>query len=83
MKVLFIYMDLAAQKNRKGELVCTPGGWFQEGIASMAACLRRAGHQVALYHLVNPVERDEFVRLTREFRQRRDNLAIGIDDLGR
>jgi anaerobic magnesium-protoporphyrin IX monomethyl ester cyclase len=62
MKFLFIYIDLGAQKNRKGELVCTPGGWFQEGIASITACLRQAGHQAALYHLVNPVERDEFVK---------------------
>jgi anaerobic magnesium-protoporphyrin IX monomethyl ester cyclase len=65
MKVLFIYIDLAAQKNRKGQLVCSPGGWFQEGIASIAACLRQAGHEAALYHLVNPVGRDEFVRAVR------------------
>ena len=62
MKVLFVYIDLAAQKNRKGQLVCSPGGWFQEGIASIAACLRQAGHEASLYHLVNPVKRDEFVR---------------------
>ncbi len=62
MKVLFVYIDLAAQKNRKGQLVCNPGGWFQEGIASIAACLRQAGHEAALYHLVNPVGRGEFVR---------------------
>jgi anaerobic magnesium-protoporphyrin IX monomethyl ester cyclase len=65
MKVLFIYIDLAAQKNRKGQLVCSPGGWFQEGIASIAACLRQAGHEAVLYHLVNPVERDAFVRAVR------------------
>jgi anaerobic magnesium-protoporphyrin IX monomethyl ester cyclase len=62
MKVLFIYIDLAAQKNRKGQLVCSPGGWFQEGIASIAACLRQAGHEAALHHLVNPVGRDAFVK---------------------
>lgn len=65
MKFLFIYIDLAAQKNRKGELVCSPGGWFQEGIASIAACLRQAGHQAALHHMVNPMERDEFVKAVR------------------
>ena len=65
MKVLFVYIDLAAQKNRKGQLVCSPGGWFQEGIASIAACLRQAGHEAALHHLVNPVERDEFVKAVR------------------
>ena len=37
MKVLFVYIDLEPQKNRKGELVCGPGGWYQEGIATIAA----------------------------------------------
>ena len=77
MKVLFVYIDLAAQKNRKGELVCTPGGWFQEGIASMAACLRQAGHQADLYHLVNPVERDEFVKAIRRHAPDVAGLSIG------
>lgn len=62
MKFLFVYVDLEAQKKRKGQPVWTPGGWFQEGIASIGACLRQAGHEVALYHLVNRVERDEFMK---------------------
>jgi anaerobic magnesium-protoporphyrin IX monomethyl ester cyclase len=77
MKVLFVYIDLAAQKNRKGELVCSPGGWFQEGIASIAACLRQAGHQVALYHLVNPVAREEFVKAVRRHAPDVAGLSIG------
>ena len=77
MKVLFVYIDLAAQKNRKGELVCSPGGWFQEGIASMAACLRQAGHEVALYHLVNPVEHNGFVKAVRRHAPDVAGFSIG------
>jgi radical SAM superfamily enzyme YgiQ (UPF0313 family) len=77
MKVLFVYIDLGAQKNRKGELVCTPGGWFQEGIASMAACLRQAGHEVALHHLVNPVERDGFIKAVRRHAPDVAGFSIG------
>jgi radical SAM superfamily enzyme YgiQ (UPF0313 family) len=65
MNFLFVYIDLTAQKNRKGELVCTAGGWFQEGLASIAACLRQAGHQVGLYHMVNPGGHDAFVKAVR------------------
>ncbi|MGQ9571927.1 MAG: B12-binding domain-containing radical SAM protein [Dehalococcoidia bacterium] len=76
MKVLFVYVDLQAERNRKGQLICTPGGWFQEGIASIAACLRQAGHETALYHMVSPVGRDEFVRAIR--RQAPDVVGFSI-----
>jgi anaerobic magnesium-protoporphyrin IX monomethyl ester cyclase len=77
MKFLFVYIDLAAQKNRKGELVCSPGGWFQEGIASIAACLRQAGHEVALYHLVSPVNRHEFVRVVQRHAPDLAGFSVG------
>jgi radical SAM superfamily enzyme YgiQ (UPF0313 family) len=77
MKFLFIYIDLAAQKNRKGQLVCSPGGWFQEGIASIAACLRQAGHEAALYHMVNPVERGQFVKALRRHAPDIAGFSIG------
>ncbi len=62
MKVLFIYPDYKVNIDpATGSMLgVDEGGWYMEGIASLAAVLRRAGHAAELYHLTSPVGRDEF-----------------------
>jgi radical SAM superfamily enzyme YgiQ (UPF0313 family) len=41
------------------------GGWYMEGVASLSAVLKQAGHEVSLYHLTRPAGREEFTRRVR------------------
>ena len=67
MKVLFVFPDFGLVTNRQGKLVLETGGWYAEGIGSLAAVLAQAGHQASLYHLTGPVEREQFLaRLQQE-----------------
>lgn len=61
MRVLFVFPDFGIVKNRQGKTVLETGGWYSEGIGSLAATLKARGHWVSLYHLCGPVERDEFL----------------------
>ncbi len=61
MKILFVFPDFGYVKNRQGQTILETGGWYSEGIGSLAASLEQAGHEVALYHLSGPVERSSFV----------------------
>ncbi|MEW6552961.1 MAG: radical SAM protein [Actinomycetota bacterium] len=62
MRFLFIYPDykvnIDPQTGRTTGV--DEGGWYMEGVASLAAVLRQAGHEADLYHMTSPVGRDEF-----------------------
>ncbi|MEW6426031.1 MAG: radical SAM protein [Bacillota bacterium] len=62
MKILFIYPDYKINIDPFTKRVTgiEKGGWYMEGLASLAAVLKENGHQVSLYHLTAPVERKEF-----------------------
>lgn len=61
MKVLFIYPDFLANADS------TPRhGFYSEGLASLSAVLKNAGHDVSLYHLANPANEEDFKRKIRE-----------------
>lgn len=65
MKVLFVFPDFGLVKNRRGITVLERGGWYAEGIASLAATIIARGHQASLLHLSGPIEREEFTALLR------------------
>lgn len=70
MKILFVYDEIRLD---------IPGftGYYQEGLASLSACARQAGHQTELLHLTRPVSREEFVAEL----ERRSFDAIGFSSL--
>jgi radical SAM superfamily enzyme YgiQ (UPF0313 family) len=64
VKLLFIYPDFKIEidpdtHQPKGVV---KGGWYMEGVASISSVLKEHGHEVALYHLTEPVPRAQFVR---------------------
>ena len=86
MKILFVYPDYKVEidADTHAEIGVIKGGWYMEGVASMAAVLRQRGHEVALYHLTEPPASDEafvaevqrhqpgligFITMTREYPQ--------------
>jgi anaerobic magnesium-protoporphyrin IX monomethyl ester cyclase len=64
LKILFVYPDYKVNIDPlTGSMIgVDEGGWYMEGVASLSAALKEAGHEVALYHMVSPVERHEFQR---------------------
>ena len=63
IKFLFIYPDfLEATKHVK-----TIPGNYNEGIASLSAVLKRAGHETCLYHLTYMPEKEEFIQKVNAF----------------
>ena len=66
MKFLFIYPDYKVEidPDSHRQIGVVKGGWYMEGVASVSALLKENGHDVALYHLTEPVSDDEFVRVT-------------------
>ncbi len=62
MRILFIYPDYKVNMDpTSGRMTgVDEGGWYMEGVASLSAVLKRAGHHVSLYHLTGPVERERF-----------------------
>ncbi len=67
MKVLFIYPDYKVNIDPRtgGMLGVDEGGWYMEGVASLSAVLKQAGHEVGLYHLTGPATRADFQRVVR------------------
>lgn len=61
MKVLFVHTDyyLGADGFQKEAN-------YAEGLASLSAVLKQEGHGVSLYHILSPVQKDEFVDRLRE-----------------
>ncbi len=88
MKVLFVYPDYKINVDpRTGRMLgVEEGGWYMEGVASLSAVLKGAGHEVSLYHLTRPAPKGEFqatlrregpdllgfVTMTREYPQVRE-----------
>ena len=64
MKILFIYADFTLDIDPVTKRVqgLEEGGWYMEGLASMSAVLKSKGHDVALYHIMRPLERRSFTR---------------------
>jgi len=62
MKILFIYPDYKVNIDPLTKKITgiEKGGWYMEGIASLAAVLKEKGHKVGLYHLTVPVKKEEF-----------------------
>jgi len=75
-RVLFVYPDYVVRRSFSNprNLRVEPGGWFSDGLASLSAALKEAGHQTSLQHLVRPMGREEFVAAVR----RADPQIIGI-----
>jgi len=53
MRVLFVFPDMS-------ETTTNYTGVLNYGIASIAACLRSAGHEVALFHITRPLTEADF-----------------------
>jgi len=63
MRILLAYPDFINEtKFNRG----IPGN-YSEGLASISAVLKEAGHEVTLYHMTWMPERDEFLSVVREF----------------
>lgn len=54
MRVLLIYPDI------RGDLRVRPAGYFYNGIASLSAVLKAAGHEVRFLHYVTECKREQF-----------------------
>ena len=54
MRVLLIYPDI------RGGLRVRPAGYFYNGIASLSAVLKAAGHEVRFLHYVTEPMREQF-----------------------
>ena len=97
MQVLFVYPDYKVNMDPGSGRVLgiEEGGWYMEGVASLSAVLKGAGHDVSLYHLTRPVGRDEFqetlrregpdlmgfVTMTREYPQVKEYVRWAKDAL--
>lgn len=55
MKILFVYPDFPANADASPR-----HGFYSEGLASLSAVLKEAGHDVSLYHLTNPASEEDF-----------------------
>lgn len=68
MRVLFVYPDYKVNMDpRNGRMLgVDEGGWYMEGVASLSAVLKDAGHDVGLYHLTSPAGRSEFQGVLRK-----------------
>jgi radical SAM superfamily enzyme YgiQ (UPF0313 family) len=75
---LFIYPDfLEATKYVRN----IPGN-YNEGLASLSAVLKEAGHNVSLYHLTYMPEKDEFLGKVRAFSPDMIGMSIRTSALG-
>jgi radical SAM superfamily enzyme YgiQ (UPF0313 family) len=97
LKVLFIYPDYKVNIDPEtGRMTgVDEGGWYMEGVASISAVLKAAGHEVSLYHLTSPAGRSEFtetiagerpdligfVTMTREYPQVKEYVLWAKDAL--
>ena len=72
VNVLFIYPDfLEATKHVRN----IPGN-YNEGLASLSAVLKQAGHGVCLYHMTFMPEKDEFINTVKSYKP--DIIGISI-----
>ncbi|MBI2865589.1 MAG: B12-binding domain-containing radical SAM protein [Chloroflexi bacterium] len=76
MKVLFVYPDFHVNKRPKGSVSYEPAGWYNEGLASLSAVLKRRGHDTALCHLLRPPTKTEFQAAVRRHEPRLVAFAL-------
>jgi radical SAM superfamily enzyme YgiQ (UPF0313 family) len=76
MRVLFVYPDFQVTKAPNGHVSFEPGGWYNEGLASLSATLRQHGHETALCHLLQPPSKGSFQSEVR--RQHPDLVAFSL-----
>lgn len=97
MRFLFIYPDYKVNVDpQTGHMTgVDEGGWYMEGVASLAAVLEQAGHAVDLFHMTRPVGQTEFqdglrayhpdfagfVTMTREYPQVKEYVLWAKDAL--
>jgi anaerobic magnesium-protoporphyrin IX monomethyl ester cyclase len=97
LKILFIYPDYKVNIDpQTGRMIgVDEGGWYMEGVATLSAVLKEAGHRVSLYHMTSPVERREFceklraeapdligfVTMTREYPQVKEYVLWAKDTM--
>ncbi|MFC1780340.1 B12-binding domain-containing radical SAM protein [Patescibacteria group bacterium] len=68
LKFTFVYVDFEYVITQKGMKKDEPGGWYNEGIAQLAAIVESEGWDVSLIHLTDPVSKEEFLKLLRVHR---------------
>jgi radical SAM superfamily enzyme YgiQ (UPF0313 family) len=70
LRFLFVYPDYKVNVDpQSGRMTgVEEGGWYMEGVASLAAVLEQAGHEADLLHMTSPVGRDEFRDSLRAYR---------------
>jgi len=68
LKILFVYPDFKINMDPVTQQVTgvEEGGWYMEGVSSLSAVLKKAGHDVSLYHLTRPAGRGEFQKRIKE-----------------
>jgi len=97
LKILFVYPDYKVNIHpHTGRMLgVDEGGWYMEGVASLAAVLADAGHDTGLYHLTRPARRVDFqdtlrgespdllgfVTMTREYPQVKEYVLWAKDTL--
>lgn len=62
----FVYIDFEYLITKKG-LKPEPGGWYNEGIAQLAAVIEELGWDVNLIHLTEPIVESKFVNKLKKF----------------
>lgn len=78
VKVLFIYPDFWEQTKNVRNI---PGN-YSEGLASISAVLKQAGHSTVLYHMTYMPEREEFCTRIREEKPDIIGMSIRTDAFG-
>jgi anaerobic magnesium-protoporphyrin IX monomethyl ester cyclase len=97
LKFTFVYPDYKVNIDPlTGRMLgVDEGGWYMEGVASLSAVLKEAGHDVSLYHLTRPANRGDFqdslrgerpdmvgfVTMTREYPQVKEYVLWAKDAL--
>lgn len=71
MKVLFLYPDFAAEPDPHQQ-----HGYYSEGLASISAYLKQGGHETALYHILYPPTKNDFIAKVRGYEP--DLIAVAV-----
>jgi radical SAM superfamily enzyme YgiQ (UPF0313 family) len=76
IRVLLVYPDYVVRRSSSNprRLRVEPGGWYADGLASISAALKAAGHQPSLLHLTRPIDRESFCAELRRI----DPQVIGL-----
>ena len=74
LKFTFIYPDFEyrVDPTKKVTRIYTKGGWYNEGIAQLAAVVEKEGWEVDMIHMLKPFSKDEFLK---EIRKRNPDVV--------